>query len=240
MSLEVLGAMVGFLLTLFVLSYAIGDNPLYRIAASLFVGAVAGYAVVVAFFNVLKPQLGDALLDALQAADTTRLLLVGVAWLLTLLLALKFFIPGSNLGRIPLAYLVGLGAAVAVGGAVSGTLFPQTSASFVALGGSLEQLAEAGLLVVGTVSVLLYFQYWGRAKADAPSGLMRRVFGPDGSRPVFIRPFARVGQVFIGITFGVMFAGTLAAGLAFLASSFVYFDTQLAVIVEFIRRLTGQ
>lgn len=233
MSLDVIGAFAGFLLTLFVLSYVIGDNPLYRIAASLFVGAVAGYAVVVAYFNVLKPQLGDALLSALQAADTTRLLLVGVAWLLTLLLALKFFIPGSNLGRIPLAYLVGLGAAVAVGGAVSGTLFPQTTASVVSFGGGLEQLLDAVLLVVGTVSVLLYFQYWARAKADAPSGLMRRVFGPNASRPAFIRPFARIGQVFIGIAFGVMFAGTLAASLAFLAE-------RLSALITFVSTLSIQ
>ncbi|MGQ0601406.1 MAG: hypothetical protein ACT4QE_06880 [Anaerolineales bacterium] len=235
MSLDVIGAFAGFFLTLFVLSYAIGDNPLYRIAVSLFVGAVAGYAVVVAFFNVLKPQLGDALLSALQAADTTRLLLVGVAWLLTLLLALKFFIPGSNLGRIPLAYLVGLGAAVAVGGAVSGTLFPQTSATFVSFGGGLEQLVEAVLLVIGTVSVLLYFHYGARAKASAsaPNGFMRRVFGPDASRPIFIRPFARVGQVFIGIAFGVMFAGTLAASLAFLAE-------RLGALITFVSTLNIQ
>jgi hypothetical protein len=36
-------------------------------------------------------------------------------------------------------------------------------------------------------------------------------------RPGFIRPVAAVGQVFIGIAFGVMYAGALAASIAIFA-----------------------
>jgi hypothetical protein len=233
MSLDVIGAVVGFVLTLAVLSYAIGDNPLYRIAVSLFVGAVAGYAVVVAFFNVIKPQLLDALFGAVTTANLTQLTLSAVVLLLILCLVLKFFIPNSNLGRIPLAYLAGLGAAVAVGGAISGTLFPQTAATFVPLTGGIEQFLDAVMLVVGTVSVLLSFHYGARAKTGASAQLTRRLFGPDASRPIVIRAIARAGQVFIGIAFGVMFAGTLAASLAFLAE-------RLNALITFVSTLNIQ
>jgi hypothetical protein len=136
-----------------------------------------------------------------------------------LLLVIKFFRPQSNVGRIPLAFLVGLGAAVAVGGAVTGTLFPQTAATFVPFGGGLEQLTEALVLVFGTVCTLAFFFYTGRSKPDtrAENPVVRFLLGPKANRPMLARIPARIGQIFIGIAFGVMYAGTLAASVAFFA-----------------------
>ena len=53
MSTDLIGAAVGLALTVMILSYVLGDNPLFRIAMYLFVGVAAGYAVVVAVQNVL-------------------------------------------------------------------------------------------------------------------------------------------------------------------------------------------
>jgi hypothetical protein len=36
-------------------------------------------------------------------------------------------------------------------------------------------------------------------------------------RPLLVKPFAWVGQIFIGAALGVMYAGALAASFAFLA-----------------------
>ncbi len=47
MSIEIISALVGFLLTLMVFSYLIGDNPLFRIAVYLFIGVSSGYAATV-------------------------------------------------------------------------------------------------------------------------------------------------------------------------------------------------
>lgn len=228
MSLELAGAFLGFLLTLAVLSYAIGDNPLYRAAVHTFVGVAAGYAVVVALVNVLYPQL---VLVLLGPQDPGRLLIVGFSWLLVLLLLLKLVNTQSTLGRLPVAYLAGVGAAVAVGGAVTGTLFPQTAGAFVSLlpdtGAAgdvltlVEQPFSALILLVGTLSVLLFFWYGGRT---LPGG--------QADRPALLKPVARVGQVFIGLTLGVLYAGALAASVAYLAE-------RLGALSAFIRAFVG-
>lgn len=210
MSAELAGAAVGALLSLMALSYLIGDNPLYRLVVHTFVGVTAGYVAVVAVVNVLYPQLFLSLLGELTPG---RLLLTGLSWLLALLFAFKLFNPQSAVGRLPLAYLVGLGAAVAVGGALTGTLVPQIGATFVALlpnpaaaGDPLEQMVTAAALLVGTVCTLLVFWYGGRS---LPNG--------QTARPRLVAPFARVGEVFMGIALGVLFAGVLAGSVAYLA-----------------------
>ena len=57
MSIEIISALVGFLLTLMVFSYLIGDNPLFRIAVYLFIGVSSGYAATVIVHYVLLPGL---------------------------------------------------------------------------------------------------------------------------------------------------------------------------------------
>ena len=39
-NLDIIGAVLGAVFTLMVLSYLLGDNPLYRLALHLFVGAL--------------------------------------------------------------------------------------------------------------------------------------------------------------------------------------------------------
>ncbi|MBP7690351.1 MAG: hypothetical protein KA764_00455 [Anaerolineales bacterium] len=228
MSLDFAGTLLGFLLTLAVLSYVIGDNPVYRAALHVFVGVTAGYAVIVALVNVVYPQLFLALLGPL---DFARVVVIGISWLLVALLLFKVFNSQSAIGRLPVAYLAGVGAAVAVGGAVTGTLFPQTTGAFVTLlpdasaSGDLlsllEQPVSALILLAGTLSVLLFFWSSGRT---LPGGRV--------DRPLLLKPVARVGQVFIGLTLGVLYAGALAAGVAYLAE-------RLGFMWEFIQPFVG-
>src|SRR5512139_1366065 len=51
-----IGAIIGFVLTIMVLSYIIGDNVLFRLAISIFIGAASGYAAVLILYNVLWYQ----------------------------------------------------------------------------------------------------------------------------------------------------------------------------------------
>ncbi len=51
-----IGAIIGFLLTIMVLSYIIGDNALFRLAIHIFIGAASGYAAVLILYNVLWYQ----------------------------------------------------------------------------------------------------------------------------------------------------------------------------------------
>ena len=54
---DLAGLIVGILLTLFIYSYLIGDNPLYRISVHLLVGVSAAYAVVVVVQQLLLAYL---------------------------------------------------------------------------------------------------------------------------------------------------------------------------------------
>ena len=46
-----------FIFTLMILSYLIGDNPLFRAAVYIFVGVSAGYVAAVAFHQVILTNL---------------------------------------------------------------------------------------------------------------------------------------------------------------------------------------
>ena len=204
--------LVSFVLTVAVLSYLLGDNPFYRLAVSIFVGATAGYAALIAWFNIIRPLLVDPLSQP-GALLYSNFMAIGpqlVGALLAVLLLLKARPATSRLGNVAAAFMVGVGSAVAIGGAVTGTLFPQAGATMLsllptnALGGlDGEKAVEALIIVVGTVSTLWFFFYAGRGEPGAP-----------GQRLALLQPFAWLGQLFLGTTFGVMYAGALAASLA--------------------------
>src|SRR5512135_854276 len=118
MSPELIAGVVAFLLTLMILSYLIGDNPLFRVAIYVFVGVSAGYVAVVAWWQVLWP---DLVVPLVTGSPMQRALLA-VPLLLGGLLLMKGWPPLSRLGIPAMGFLVGTGTAVAVGGAVNGTL----------------------------------------------------------------------------------------------------------------------
>jgi hypothetical protein len=194
---------ISFLLTLMVLSYLIGDNPIFRVAIYIFIGVSAGYVAAVAWHQVLYPRL---VLPLLSASLGERLLLI-IPLVLGLLLLLKLSPRTASLGTLPMAFLVGVGAAVAIGGAVLGTLFPQTQASMKAFDLStagqyrLERIFEGAFLLVGTVTALVYFHFGAKATATGPK------------RGKLVGLLSWVGQIFIAITFGVLFAGVFMAAL---------------------------
>ncbi len=211
-----IGAIVGFVLTLMVLSYIIGDNLLFRLAISIFVGAASGYAVVLVLYNVFWHQL---LVPILQAATTGGVDLAGYAirvapaillgaWMLTKLSART-----ARLGTPVLAFLTGVGAATVIAGAVQGTIFPQVGASANMLNTQFapSQMSELvgwfinGLVVlVGTITTLIYFHF----------GMKRPEEGSPVQRPVILDYLSTAGQAFITITLGVLFAGVYIAALS--------------------------
>ncbi|MFQ6059209.1 MAG: hypothetical protein ACE5MB_10075 [Anaerolineae bacterium] len=205
---ETLGIWVAALLTLMVYSYLLGDNPLFRLAEHLFVGSAVAYAAVVAYHSVLKPQL---ILPLASDPQANWFLLLPAA--LGLLLLTKARASIAWVGNSAMAFLFGVGAALAIGGALSGTLLPQVQATFVSL--SPTQLGEGLLgwgraadnliLVVGTVATLLYFYF--NASRD---NLLARV------RAGFLRPWAGLGRWIIMITFGAIFANTVMARVSLL------------------------
>lgn len=212
---DLAGSALGFFLTLMVFSYIFGDNGLFRAAIYIFIGVASGYAAVVAWYNVIWPQL---ILPAAFGSQSERLF-AAFPLLLSALLLFKASPRLSALGNPAIAYLLGVGAATAIGGAILGTVFPQTLASMslfeqenLAQGGNyVYQLAKGGLILVGTLATLAYFHFGARQYPNQPA-----------HRPKWLEWTGWVGQAFIAMTFGAIFAGVYSAALTALIER-IYF-----------------
>jgi hypothetical protein len=222
--IELISGLAALAFTVALLSYLALDNPVYRVAAHLFVGLSAGYAAVLAWHTVIAPSL----LTLLRLGEGSggllgvALLAAAVGTLGGLLLLLKTVRVAKRVGGLVLAAMVGVGAAVAVGGALTGTLIPQTNAAMVSLlpleAGDqwLEAAIEGVFTLVGTLATLGFFWYGGKAELGSPV-----------ARSPLARPVAAVGQVFIAVAFGALYAGALAASVAIFAD-------RLRVIAAFV------
>ncbi len=203
---DLIGTLVGFILTLLIFSYLLGDNPLFRIAIHIFIGVSAGFAAVIAWNSVIWPQLFVPLLSGSQ----DERLLVLIPLVLGLLLFLKASPRLAPFGSISLAYLVGVGAATAIGGAVLGTLFPQVNVTANLLDrqnlagnlGFLVTLVQNLVIFIGTLATLLYFHFSIRPQANQPE-----------QRSPFMQTMANLGMLFIAVALGSLFAGVYAAAL---------------------------
>ncbi len=217
---DLIPGLIAFLLTLFTFSYLIGDSFLFRIAVYIFVGVSAGYVAAVAFRQVIWPDLIFPFLSGFSGK--TALLIIPL--LLSALLLTKVSPQLTQLGMPAMALLVGVSAAVAVGGAVTGTLFPQIEATInmfdVRSAASAAQLAgmlfNGTWILAGVTTTLVYFHFGARTTHD---GSVRR-FG-------LIELIAFVGSMFLAIALGVLFAGVYSAALTALIDRFHFFGTFL-------------
>jgi hypothetical protein len=220
MSIELISALLGFLLTLMVFSYLIGDNPLFRVAIYLFIGVSSGYAATVIVNYVLIPRLGS-----LQGNDINQLMLVAIPLLFGVTLFAKLFPRFSWIGNFAMAVLVGVGAAVAIGGALLGTLMPQLGSAIsmfdLRAAGGVARLLQGVVMLGGTVFTLASFHFSAGRAAD----------GTPKRNPI-IEGIAWVGRLFVAITLGVLFAGVYMSALTAMIE-------RLSFVVDFIRQLAG-
>jgi hypothetical protein len=221
---DLIGLFLGLIFTLLVFSYLLGDNPLFRVTISIFIGVAAGYAGAVTFYSVLLPRL----FMPLFGSDRGEQVLTIVPLLLGGLMLTKISPRLARLGNLSMAYLVGVGAAIAIGGAMMGTLFPQAGASInlfdrQSMANSSTnfwvQVANGVVILGGTITTLAYFHFGAQVNSGTASG-----------RAPWIDSLAQVGQIFIAITFGVLFAGVYAAALTALierVSALIHFVSPL-------------
>ncbi|HEX9797372.1 MAG TPA: hypothetical protein VGA52_10315 [Anaerolineales bacterium] len=228
-SVQLFGTVLSALVTVMVLSYLWRDNAAFRTATYLFVGVSAGYAGAIAWHTVLEPGLIDPLFQRGLGAILDMTLLV--PWILIVLLLFKVSPATSRLGSLSTALMVGVGAAVVVGGAITGTLLPQTLAAMNTLNPAaitpttgetgLERIINVVILLVGTISTLVYFRFTAR---QSPTG--------EAERNRLVLVTAQVGRLFIAITFAVMYAGVLM-------SSLIVLGDRLEELVDLVFALVG-
>lgn len=212
MSPDQIGVWVGFVLTLMIFSYLLGDNFLYRIAVYVFVGLAAAYVAIIAIESVIRPWLTATVFSG----DPSGIVLGSVPLLLGLLLVMKATGRLARIGSIGLAFLIGVGAAVALVGAISGTLIPLAAGVIT---GAQTDLINGVLIILGVLCTLIYFQYLGRRQ---PVGSVRR--------PLPVRVFGAIGQGVITVTLGALYGGAILTSLAILSERIAFILTTVLAV----------
>lgn len=182
---------VAALLTLLVLSRIFGDHPGYRVAQYFFVGVALGISVLALFSRMFR-EWPDQLLTS-----TTETTLYAIPLLLGLLLFTR--LGGQQiswLANVPLGIIFGVAAALALSGALLGTLMPQLRATVVSAGDATsigDMIGSWVVLPLGVILVLFSFSYRTR----------------EGRSETLREPVRQAGRWLLIISLGVVFAGSM-------------------------------
>ena len=154
-----LGIITAAAITLAMYSFLYKDNPVFKIAENLFVGVAMGYSIIIVWYNILKPDVFEALIipvfkDTGKAPQYT----VIVPTLLGLFMFLRFSSKLSWLSRWSFAFIVGMGAGIAIPNFINAILLRQLEPMITPLyTGSFWGTINTLLVLIGVVSVLFYF-----------------------------------------------------------------------------------
>ncbi len=214
---EVLWVWIGAFLTLSVFSFLYRDNPFYRFAEHLFVGASNGWTVGFYWHRVLMPILFRPLGQAFKIAGDKGLsgelfnpyapanfiLIVPVPDRASLLHAIRS--EGWLAGPVPDRDLHGLLHGLAIPAAFEGALFPQLKGTIVTRASFADPVAGiwAVLVLIGVVGTLVYFFFSKEHKGIVKLG-------------------AKTGIVYIMLGFGASFGFTVMARVSLVIGRFIF------------------
>ena len=208
-----IGLWIAAVFTLAIFSFLYGDNPFYKVAEAVLVGVSAAYWMVVAFWDVLVPNLLGKISPAtvqawampgLSGPEAQRSLSYLVALVLGVMLLMRLSPKGSWIARWPLAFVIGTTAGLRLIGFLHGDFLVQIRNSILPLAvftngawdpwASLQNL----LIVAGVLCALVYFFFSVEHK------------GAIGGA-------AKAGIWVLMITFGAAFGYTVMGRIALLA-----------------------
>lgn len=139
-----LGIWLAVLATLAVYSYLYKENPVFRVAEHLYVGASAAHAVVMAIGNI-------------RDLDVKPLLSGRLVALIPMVLGLMFYaryFGRPDIARIPVAVVMGIGAGTALRSMPGASVLAQIQATILPL-----DSVNNVILVVGVIATLSYFLF---------------------------------------------------------------------------------
>jgi hypothetical protein len=175
-------------LTLCVFSFLYRDNPFYRFAEHLFVGAAAGYLLAVQYQNVIKPNVIG------EMNQGNMLPLVPLA--LGIILLGRLWPRTSGIARWSLAFYVGIYSGIAIPSYLQAQIFAQLADQVKPFAPGWGAINSA-LILIGFITVLSYFFF---------SAAHKGVHGLS----------ARIGIWFLMVAFGASFGYTVMARVSLL------------------------
>jgi len=204
MDATVIGAWVATGLTLFIFSFLYKDNPLFKLAENLYVGVSVGYTIVKTYDTVILHLIWKPIVE-----NQEWTLLIPVA--IGLLMLTRYVPKAAWLSRYAFAFIVGVGAGLAIPRTVSSFILKQIEDTVrpplmpvpcdgAAFSWSLMNPASSVnviIVLIGVSSVLFYF-----------------FFSVEHSGPG--KTVARTGVMFLMIAFGAAFGYTVMARMSLL------------------------
>jgi len=234
--------LIGFVLSLLILSFVIRDSWLVRAAQYLLVGVTLAYTVVLVWSNLLWPRLLYPLLTNSLPVDPSGGQFASALWTGWLPLAAGLLLwaagidylwgrarkqEGSwlrHLAAVPLALLVGVGLGAGIAGALQGTFFPQFRRA-TEVGQLLTETPP--LLLVGLLTLLITGGVLLHLRLGAATG-------DDNRFPAPLRPllagWAWLGERALWLAAGVIFARLFASRITLLIARLdaLFFNQQIS------------
>lgn len=197
---------ISFVLTLVIFSYLLADNFLYRMAVSVFVGLAAAFTTIVTVESVILPAfLRIADIGISQDFRIFYFTVFIIAVSLTVMLLLRPIPQLRWITNIGIGYLIAVGSAAALAGAITGTLIPLTFDVANVDTTNTVTIINSVVIIIGVITSLLYFQYMTGRNIDG-----------DPQRTPIIRLLAGIGEGFIVVTLGALYAAAILTSLTVL------------------------
>ena len=211
-----IGVWLAALFTLAIMSFLVGDNPLYKTAEAVVVGASAAYWMVYSFYTGIVDKLLVALLPSLARDWAVPGETVNAEWDwvylipagLSIMLLWRLAPMGGWISRWPLAFIIGATAGFRMLGFLESDFIVQIQHTisnlwFEAADGSWDMWASVGawVVLIGVLACLTYFFFSVEHKG---------VVGKT----------ARLGIYFLMVAFGSAFAFTVMGRITLLTERF--------------------
>ena len=197
--------MVGAGLTIAIFSFLYKDNPLYKLAEHLYIGAAAAYTFHISWYDTIVREVVYPLFK--PEAGVARNFWVLIPTFLGLLLFTRWIRKIEFLSKISFAFIVGFGAGLSIPSQISAYLLEQIYPTMKPLFDSTGINFDGILILIGVICVLIYFFFSTEHK-----GAIGKV--------------SKVGIWFLMVSFGASFGYTVMARLSLLVGrvNFIFHD----------------
>jgi len=198
--MEALGIWIAALLTLAIYSFLYKDNPFYKLAEHIYVGVSTGYLVVVSLQDALYRDVWEPLF-----VNADREFIVLAPAFLGLLMFTRFVKGTAWISRYSIAFIVGVGAGIAIPNNVQTYLLIQTETTITPVlhtgmfssGMWMTDLKNV-LILIGVLTVLFYFFFSVKHEG------------------VILKPVSRTGIIYLMLFFGASFGYTVMGRVSLL------------------------